>query len=239
MDFLVRPRVGELLWNTTRLLVGGVALSVVLGVACAWLVVRTDLPAGHLWHGAARRTPRRTRLRERLRLGLHDARRPVVRRRRADRQPLLLPARLPADRRRPASARLGTRGRRRGAGPSAPRDVRAGRAAGGQPGRPRRGAAGRAAPPRRVRRAADPQLPDAHDRDPGRSTASTFNGPAATLLALVLMAFCLLLLGLELLAPGPAQARPRGRRRQPDRDPDAPRPAGPGRAWSAWARCRC
>ncbi len=51
VDFLVRPRVGELLWNTARLLVGGVTLSVVLGVACAWLVVRTNLPAGHLWHG--------------------------------------------------------------------------------------------------------------------------------------------------------------------------------------------
>ena len=36
-----------------------------------------------------------------------------------------------------------------------------------------------------------------------------FNGPAATLLALVLVAFCLLLLGLELLAawPPPALAR--------------------------------
>ena len=51
VDFLVRPRVGELLWNTTRLLVGGVLLSVVLGVGCAWLVVRTDLPFSHLWHG--------------------------------------------------------------------------------------------------------------------------------------------------------------------------------------------
>ena len=39
------------LWNTTRLLVGGVLLSVVLGVGCAWLVVRTDLPSPHLWHG--------------------------------------------------------------------------------------------------------------------------------------------------------------------------------------------
>jgi iron(III) transport system permease protein len=51
VDFLVRPRVGELLWNTTRLLVGGVALSVVLGVASAWVVVRTTLPGSHLWHG--------------------------------------------------------------------------------------------------------------------------------------------------------------------------------------------
>ncbi len=51
VDFLVRPRVGELLWNTTRLLVAGVTLSVLLGVACAWLVVRTNLPGSHLWHG--------------------------------------------------------------------------------------------------------------------------------------------------------------------------------------------
>jgi iron(III) transport system permease protein len=51
VDFLVRPRVGRLLWNTTRLLLGGVTLAVVLGVACAWLVVRTNLPGRHLWHG--------------------------------------------------------------------------------------------------------------------------------------------------------------------------------------------
>jgi iron(III) transport system permease protein len=50
-DILTRPRFTELLWNTTRLLVGGVALSVVLGVGSAWLVVRTDLPMGRLWHG--------------------------------------------------------------------------------------------------------------------------------------------------------------------------------------------
>ena len=50
-DFLLRPRVGELIWNTTRLLVGGVLLSVLLGVGSAWLVVRTDLAGRHLWHG--------------------------------------------------------------------------------------------------------------------------------------------------------------------------------------------
>ena len=65
----MRPRVGELLWNTTRLLVGGVLLSIVLGVGCAWLVVRTDLPCAHLWHGVLCRTARRTRLRQRLRAG--------------------------------------------------------------------------------------------------------------------------------------------------------------------------
>ncbi|MGB0102243.1 MAG: iron ABC transporter permease [Nocardioides sp.] len=50
-EFLVRPRVGDLVWNTVRLLVGGVLLSSVLGVGCAWLVARTDLPARGLWHG--------------------------------------------------------------------------------------------------------------------------------------------------------------------------------------------
>ncbi|MCW2813907.1 MAG: iron transporter permease [Nocardioides sp.] len=50
-DFLFRPRIGELLWNTTRLLVAGTLLSVVVGVAGAWLVERTDLPGGGWWHG--------------------------------------------------------------------------------------------------------------------------------------------------------------------------------------------
>ncbi len=50
-DFLLRPRIGELLWNTTRLVAGGVLLSSVLGVGTAWLVVRTDLPGSRVWHG--------------------------------------------------------------------------------------------------------------------------------------------------------------------------------------------
>ncbi|MDO9496440.1 MAG: iron ABC transporter permease [Nocardioides sp.] len=50
-DFLARPRIGELLWNTTRLLVAGVALSAVLGVGGAWLVERSDLPGRTWWHG--------------------------------------------------------------------------------------------------------------------------------------------------------------------------------------------
>ncbi len=50
-EFLVRPRIGELLWNTTRLLLGGVALSVVLGTGFAWLVERTDVPGRGWWHG--------------------------------------------------------------------------------------------------------------------------------------------------------------------------------------------
>ncbi|WP_140404225.1 ABC transporter permease subunit, partial [Nocardioides sp. XL1] len=50
-DYLFRPRIGELLWNTSRLLVGGVALSVVLGVGGAWLVERTDVPGRGWWHG--------------------------------------------------------------------------------------------------------------------------------------------------------------------------------------------
>lgn len=46
---LVRPRVGELLANTTALVVLTVPLCVVLGVALAWLVERTDLPARRWW----------------------------------------------------------------------------------------------------------------------------------------------------------------------------------------------
>ncbi len=52
LEFLVRPRIGELLWNTSRLLVAGTVVSVLLGVAGAWLVVRTDLPGRGWWHGA-------------------------------------------------------------------------------------------------------------------------------------------------------------------------------------------
>jgi iron(III) transport system permease protein len=50
-DFLVRPRVGQLVWNTVRLLVGGVVVSAALGVGTAWLVERTQLPLRGLWHG--------------------------------------------------------------------------------------------------------------------------------------------------------------------------------------------
>ncbi len=50
VDFLWRPRIGELLWNTVRLLLAGVAASTVLGVAGAWVVERTDVPARGWWH---------------------------------------------------------------------------------------------------------------------------------------------------------------------------------------------
>lgn len=51
VDFLVRPRVGELLWNTTRLLLAGITTTVLLGVGAAWLVGRSDLPGRGWWHG--------------------------------------------------------------------------------------------------------------------------------------------------------------------------------------------
>ncbi|WP_435770009.1 ABC transporter permease [Nocardioides sp. SYSU DS0651] len=50
-EFLWRPRIGELLWNTVRLLVVGSLASVVTGVAGAWVVERTDVPARGWWHG--------------------------------------------------------------------------------------------------------------------------------------------------------------------------------------------
>ncbi|MEJ7635202.1 iron ABC transporter permease [Aeromicrobium sp.] len=49
-DLLVRPRVGELLSNTVRLVVAGCLASAVLGVGCAWVVERTDVPFRALWH---------------------------------------------------------------------------------------------------------------------------------------------------------------------------------------------
>ncbi len=50
-ELLARRRVGELLTNTTMLVVGAVALSTVLGAAAAWLVESTDLPGTLAWHG--------------------------------------------------------------------------------------------------------------------------------------------------------------------------------------------
>jgi iron(III) transport system permease protein len=47
---IFRPRVGELLYNTTRLAFATMLACVVLGTAAAWLVERTDLPGRRLWH---------------------------------------------------------------------------------------------------------------------------------------------------------------------------------------------
>ena len=48
-DLVVRPRVGELLFNTVALVVITVPLCVVVGVGVAWLVERTDLPGREFW----------------------------------------------------------------------------------------------------------------------------------------------------------------------------------------------
>lgn len=50
-ELVVRPRVGQLLWNTVRLTVGVMALTTVLGVGLAFVVERTDVPLKPLWHG--------------------------------------------------------------------------------------------------------------------------------------------------------------------------------------------
>ncbi len=49
-DLLVRPRIGELLYNTARLTIGAIVLSSIVGTAAAWLVERSSLPARRLWH---------------------------------------------------------------------------------------------------------------------------------------------------------------------------------------------
>jgi iron(III) transport system permease protein len=48
-ELLARPRVGELLVNTMGLVVVTVPLCLLLGVATAWLVERTDLPGRAVW----------------------------------------------------------------------------------------------------------------------------------------------------------------------------------------------
>lgn len=48
-DLLLRPRVGELLRNTTGLVVAGCVASAVLGTGAAWLVERTTLPGRRMW----------------------------------------------------------------------------------------------------------------------------------------------------------------------------------------------
>lgn len=50
-ELIVRPRVGQLLWNTIRLAGGAMVLSAALGVGLAFLVERTDVPVKRLWHG--------------------------------------------------------------------------------------------------------------------------------------------------------------------------------------------
>ncbi|WP_238145533.1 ABC transporter permease [Antricoccus suffuscus] len=49
-QLIFRPRIGELLWNTTRLTVGAMTLSIVLGVSAAWLVERSNLPFRRTLH---------------------------------------------------------------------------------------------------------------------------------------------------------------------------------------------
>ncbi len=49
-ELVLRPRVGELLWNTTRLVVGTVVCCAVLGLGAAWLVERSSLPGRRIWH---------------------------------------------------------------------------------------------------------------------------------------------------------------------------------------------
>lgn len=49
-DLIVRPRVGELLVNTASLTAGCVALCVAIGTGAAWLVERTNLPGRRAWN---------------------------------------------------------------------------------------------------------------------------------------------------------------------------------------------
>ncbi|WP_131772050.1 MULTISPECIES: ABC transporter permease [Protofrankia] len=50
VDLIVRPRTGELLWNTARLAVCCMLLCAVLGTGTAWLVERSSLPGRTVFH---------------------------------------------------------------------------------------------------------------------------------------------------------------------------------------------
>ena len=50
-ELLMRPRIGQLLWNTVSLAAGTMATTAVLGVGLAFLVERTDLPFKNVLHG--------------------------------------------------------------------------------------------------------------------------------------------------------------------------------------------
>ena len=199
-DFLLRPRIGELLWNTVRLLVAGVRRA--RPRRRRRVGRRAHRPTGPgLVARPAVRAARRTGVRQRLRLGLHDARRAVVRRCGAGRDVVVLPVGLPADGRR--AARLDP----------AVEEVAARSA--GAAGVSSRGSTLPAVSPAVLGGALLVGLHLLAEYGalqllnyPTLTTAilqqyaTVFNGPEATLLALVLVMFCLLLLGLELLLRG-------------------------------------
>src|SRR5262245_48739246 len=53
VELTIRPRVGELLLNTLLLEAVTLPLSIILGVALAWLTERTDLPGARWWSALA------------------------------------------------------------------------------------------------------------------------------------------------------------------------------------------
>ncbi len=210
-----------------------------LGVAGAWVVERTDVPGRGWWHGllcAPLAVPAFVNG-----YGWVSTTHAVQSfpRRGDGRDAVLLPSRLPADRRRAAAPRPRRRGGRDGARQGPVERLPPGHPAGDQPGRAGRRPARRPAPAGRVRRPPAPQLPDAHDGDPAavRDRVQRPRGHPPR------------------PGPGhvlPAPARPRaaaaraatagpGRRgRQPRVHPDPPRPASAGgrrraRALVVWA----
>ena len=200
---LVRPRVGELLCNTVRLIAGRDACSrACIGVGCR-LAGRAHRPAGPTALArAAGRAAGGPGVRQQLRLGLADPRRRGVRRGAADRHAVLLPARLPAGRGDAARARPGPRGGGAVARPAGLGDVLPGRRC-RSCGRPCSAAGCSSALHLLAEFGALQML-----RFPTFTTAiydqyrSSFNGPAANMLASVLVLCCLLLLLAELRLRG-------------------------------------
>ena len=237
-DLLVRPRVGELLrQHGARCSSAAVALSAVIGVGCA-LAGRAHGPAAARGCGTAcscapLAVPAFVNSYGWVSLThavqAYAGAVLVV-------SAVLLPPGLPAGGRARCAASTPGLEEVAFARASAPWTTFCGWSCPAAPGRARRLAARRAARARRVRRAADARFPTfttaIYDQ-----YRSAFNGPAATVLAGVLVPVCLLLLAVELLLRAAAAARSasgaghraRVERRAPRPALGCPSPRRPGR----------
>ena len=164
-ELLLRPRVGELLFNTVRLVVAGMALSVGLGLG---VCMAGGAHAGAVRPCLARAAggpARRAGVRQQLRLDIADTPGRGLRRCGADRDAVVLPARLPPGGGVAARSRSCAGGGRLLPEQQPVAHLLAHRRTPAAPGSARWLAAGGSPPARRVRGPADAALPDVHDRD--------------------------------------------------------------------------
>ncbi len=49
LDLILRPRTGQIIWNSALLTLGVTSISILVALPLAWLTVRTDLPGRKIW----------------------------------------------------------------------------------------------------------------------------------------------------------------------------------------------